>query len=98
MSHPLTALLGIACLVGLVPLAAHATDDTVLSAPNPLLSAKGLAPGNFSVLRVKSGPNRSGAHMAPVIYGPDFVPKWRMRALSHGAGASKLEGERFEFR
>jgi len=98
MSHPLTALLGIACLAGLVPLAAHATDDTVLSAPNPLLSAKGLAPGNFSVLRVKSGLNRSGAYMAPVIYGPDFVPKWRMRALSHGAGASKLEGDRFEFR
>jgi hypothetical protein len=98
MSHPLTALLGIACLVSLVPLAAHATDDTVLSAPNPLLSAQGLAPGNFSVLRVKSGLNRSGAHMAPVIYGPDFVPKWQMRALSHGAGASKLKGERFEFR
>ena len=98
MSHPIIASLGVACVVGLVPLAAHAADDTVLSTPNPLLSAKGLAPGNFSVLRVKSGLNHSGAHMAPIIYGPDFVPKWRMRALSHGAGASKLEGDRFEFR
>lgn len=98
MSHPIIASLGIACVVGLVPLAAHATDDTVLSAPNPLLAAKGLAPGNFSVLRVKSGPNHSGAHMAPIIYGPDFVPKWQMRALSRDTGSSKLEGERFRFR
>jgi hypothetical protein len=49
-------------------------------------------------LRVKSGLNHSGAHMAPIIYGPDFVPKWQMRALSHDTGASKLEGERFRFR
>jgi len=98
MSHPLIASLGIACLVGVFPLAAQATDDTALAAPNPLLASKALAPGNFSVLRVKTGRNGSGAHMAPIIYGPDFVPKWQMRALSHDTGASKLEGERFRFR
>lgn len=97
MSHPLIASLSIACVVGMLPLAAQATDDTALSAPNPLLSATQLATGNFTVLHVKSGATNSGARMAPLIYGPDFVPKWQLRAGMPRTGASKLQGERFRF-
>ncbi|HVW53443.1 MAG TPA: hypothetical protein VHC91_24050 [Trinickia sp.] len=93
MSHPLIASLSIACVAGMLPLAAQATDDTALSAPNPLLSATQLATGNFTVLHVKSG-----ARMAPLIYGPDFVPKWQLRAGMPRTGASILQGERFRFR
>lgn len=98
MSHPQIASLSVACLVGLLPLAAHATDDTALSAPNPLLSSTPLTPGSFTVLHVKSGTANSSARMAPVIHGPDFVPMWPMRAGTPPAGASKLEGEQFRFR
>ncbi|KAA0080953.1 hypothetical protein CIW54_22150 [Paraburkholderia sp. T12-10] len=101
MSHPLIASLSVACLVGALPLAAHATDDTALAAPNPLLSSADLSNAKFSMLRVNGAAARSSAQMAPVIDGPDFVPqwsKWPMRAVSHDPGASKLEGDRFRFR
>lgn len=100
MSHPLIASLSVACLVGALPLAAQAADDIALPAPNPLQSSATLAPSNFSVLRVDAAsPHaRSTDKMAPVIYGPDFVPKWQLRAVSHDTGPSKLQGERFRFR
>jgi hypothetical protein len=98
MSHPFIASLSTACLVGALPLAAQAADDIALPAPNPLQSSATLAPHDFSMLRVKAPGTRSAEKMAPVIYGPDFVPKWQMRAVSHHPGASKLQGERFRFR
>lgn len=97
MSHPLIASLGVACLIGAFPLAAHSTEDTALPATNPLLSAN-LARDGFKMLRVKAGTSSSTARMTPVIYGPDFIPKWQTKAVSPDAGASKLEGERFKFR
>ncbi len=100
MSHPLIASLSVACLVGALPLAAQATDDIALPAPNPLQSSATLAPNNFSVLPVKAAGThtRSADKMAPMIYGPDFIPSWQLRAVSHDPGASKLQGERFRFR
>lgn len=98
MSHPQIASLSLAGLVGLFPLAAHATEDTALAAPNPLLSSTPLTPGSFTVLHVRSGAANASARMAPVIYGPDFVPKWQIRAGTPRTGASKLEGEQFRFR
>lgn len=104
MSHPLIASFSVACLVGALPLAAHATDDTALAAPNPLRSSADLTHGRFSMLRVNAGTAQSGAQMAPVIHGPDFVPKWsnwsrwQARAVSPDAGGSKLNGDRFRFR
>ena len=51
------------------------------------------------ILRVKtSGPRSSATRMMPVIYGPDFMPNWRTKALSPDTGASKLEGDQFKFR
>lgn len=98
MSHPLIASLAVACLVGTLPLAAHATtEDTALPATNPLLSNTVTQDG-FKMLRVKTGNARSGSRMTPVIYGPDFIPKWQQKAVSHDTGASKLEGDRFKFR
>ena len=100
MSHPLIASLSVACLVGALPFAAQATDDIALPSPNPLRSSATLAPNDFSVLRVDaaSAHTRSANKMAPVIYGPDFAPKWQLHAVSHDDGASKLQGERFRFR
>ncbi|RDU96306.1 hypothetical protein [Trinickia dinghuensis] len=97
MSHPLIASLGVACLLGALPLAAYATEDAALPAANPLLSSN-IAQNGFKMLRVKTGAANSAARMTPVIYGPDFVPKWQTKAISHDSGPSKLEGDRFKFR
>ena len=97
MSHPLFVPLGVACLIGALPLATYAAEDTALPATNPLLSTN-ITQDGFKMLRTKSGATRSAARMTPVIYGPDFVPKWQPKAISHDSGASKLEGDRFKFR
>ena len=98
MSHPLIASLGVACLLGVLPLPAHAAEDAQFPASNPLLSHD-IAQHGFKLLRVKTGAARSSAtRMMPVIYGPDFMPKWRTKALSPDTGASKLEGDQFKFR
>ena len=97
MSHPLIASLGVACLIGAFPLAAQAAEDTALPATNPLLSTQ-LAQDGFKMLRIKAGGTGSAAWMTPVIYGPDFIPKWQTHAVSPDTGASKLEGDRFKFR
>ena len=97
MSHPLIASLAVACMAGALPLAAHATEDTALPATNPLLSGT-MTQDGFNMLRVKNDNAHSGSRMTPVIYGPDFIPKWQQKAVSHDTGASKLEGDRFKFR
>jgi hypothetical protein len=98
MSHPLIASLSVACLVAALPLAAYSAEDTALPAQNPLLS-RNMTQDGFRMLRVKTGTAPSAARMTPVIYGPDFIPKWQQRATSHDdAGASKLEGDQFKFR
>lgn len=96
MSHPLIASLGVACLVAALPLAAYAAEDTALPAQNPLLS-RNMTQDGFKMLRVNSGTQTSGARMTPVIYGPDFIPKWQQKAISRDSGASKLEGDQFKF-
>ncbi len=97
MSHPLIASLGVACLVAALPLTGYSAEDTALSAQNPLLS-RNITQDGFKMLRVNTGTVRSAARMTPVIYGPDFIPKWQQRAMSHDSGAAKLEGDRFKFR
>jgi hypothetical protein len=100
MSHPLIASLGIACLVGAIPFAACATEDTALPATNPLLQ-NNITQDGFKMLRVTAGANGSANRMTPVIYGPDFIPKWQTNgqtnALSHGPGGPKLQGDQFKF-
>lgn len=98
MSHPLIASLGVACLAAALPLAAYAAEDTALPAQNPLLS-RNMTQDGFNMLRVKTGTPPASARMTPVIYGPDFIPKWQQKALSRDLGTSnKLEGDEFKFR
>lgn len=97
MSHPLIASFGVACLIGAVPLAASAAEDTALLAADPLQTTN-MAQEGFKMLRTKIDQAPSGARMTPVIYGPDFIPKSQMNGVSPDSGASKLEGHQFKFR
>ena len=103
MSHPLIASLGVACVIGALPLAAGAVEDTTVLAANPL-QATNVARDGFKMLRIKAtGSAQSATRMTPVIYGPDFIPNWQMKGgqtngASPDTGASKLEGHQFRFR
>jgi hypothetical protein len=91
-------LVTIACLIGALPLAAQAADSDSLLSPNPLSSSANLRQGGFSMLRVSGGVPQSSSQMAPVLFGPDYLPKLKATAPSNDNAKQRLEGERFRFR
>lgn len=95
MSPSLISAFGAACVIGALPVAAHAAEGEPLS-PSNAFSPPNLGHNGFSMQRIKALSTTNGAGDASTLFGPNELPKLQLR--SSETATPRLQGDRFRFR